>query len=217
MTTPGTTTPALAAQRDALLQVAIDFIGTLTGMTPPPIETAPPEVFAPFHSFVDRVQAIVAVPADPQHWAQNILAVDLSAFEKARFGVFNPDGRFEEIPEGVSPCGWAESHPCGHTARWVGGPRDLELLRAALASAGHGRMQLMPDDGPGWKSHAEAMERERYFYRQRMQTMQEHQDGDVWYGQDDGEDHLESMVNSLPVVIRADQLRALLAASGKVA
>lgn len=57
-----------AAQRDELLQVAIDFIGTLTGMKPPPIEVAPPEVFAPFRAFVDRVQAVtqrsraVAVP-----------------------------------------------------------------------------------------------------------------------------------------------------------
>lgn len=144
--------------------------------------------------------------------------LDLSAFEKARFGVFNPDGRFEEIPEGVSPCGWAEAHPCGHTARWVGGPRDAELLRAVLASAGHGRMQFMPDGGPagsgGWESHAQAMERERDFYRQRAQTMHEHQVGDVWYWQGDGEDHLKSMANSLPVVIRADQLRALLASAG---
>lgn len=33
---------------------------------------------------------------------------------------------------------------------------------------------------------------------------------DVWYWQNDGHDHLESMVNSLPVVIRADQLRGLI-------
>ena len=49
-----------ASQRDELLQVALDFIGTLTGMSPPPIEVAPPEVFAPFYAFVDRVQAITA-------------------------------------------------------------------------------------------------------------------------------------------------------------
>lgn len=52
-----------ASQRDALLQVAIDFIGTLTGMAPPPIEVAPPEVFAPFYAFVERVQAITAPQA----------------------------------------------------------------------------------------------------------------------------------------------------------
>ena len=49
-----------ASQRDELLQVALDFIGTLTGMSPPPIEVAPPEVFAPFYDFVDRVQAITS-------------------------------------------------------------------------------------------------------------------------------------------------------------
>lgn len=36
---------------------------------------------------------------------------------------------------------------------------------------------------------------------------------DVWYWQGDGRDHLESMVHQLPVVIRAEQLRDLLAAS----
>ncbi|MDA8522023.1 DUF4406 domain-containing protein [Acidovorax sp. NCPPB 4044] len=63
----------------------------------------------------------------------------------------------------------------------------------------------------GGESHAEAMERERDYYRQRVRTLDEHQEGQVWYWQDDGGDHLESMVGSLPVVIRADQLRALLA------
>lgn len=67
----------------------------------------------------------------------------------------------------------------------------------------------------GWKSHAEAMERERDYYRQRVRTLDEHQEGQVWYWQDDGGDHLESMVGSLPVVIRADQLRALLAVAAR--
>lgn len=49
-----------AAERDELLQVAIDFIGTLTGMKPPPIEVAPPEVFAPFRAFVDQVQSVTS-------------------------------------------------------------------------------------------------------------------------------------------------------------
>lgn len=57
----GKSTGGAAHERDALLQAAIDFIGTLTGMTPPPIEVAPPEVFAPFRAFVDRVQAITAL------------------------------------------------------------------------------------------------------------------------------------------------------------
>ena len=40
---------------------------------------------------------------------------------------------------------------------------------------------------------------------------------DVWYWQGDGEDHLESMVHQLPIVIRAEQLRELLAAERQVA
>jgi len=47
-----------AVERDELLQVALNFIETLTGMQPPPIEIAPPEVFAPFRDFVDRIQAV---------------------------------------------------------------------------------------------------------------------------------------------------------------
>lgn len=53
-------TKTQASQRDELLQEALGFIATLTGMCPPPIEAAPPEFFAPFYDFVDRVQAITA-------------------------------------------------------------------------------------------------------------------------------------------------------------
>lgn len=70
-----------------------------------------------------------------------------------------------------------------------------------------------PPGSGGWKTHAEAMERERDYHRQRAQVMRDHQSGQAWYWQDDGGDHLESMVNSLPVVIRADQLRALVLAA----
>lgn len=55
------------------------------------------------------------------------------------------------------------------------------------------------------------VERERDWYKTRAQTMHEHQNGQVWYWQGDGEDHPETLVNSLPVVIRADQLRELIA------
>ena len=41
----------------------------------------------------------------------------------------------------------------------------------------------------------------------------QHARKDVWYWQNDGHDHLESMVNSLPVVIRADHLRGLVEAA----
>ena len=54
-----------AQQKDAVLQASLDFISTLTGMTPPPIEVAPPEVFAPFKAFADRVCAIFSQPLAP--------------------------------------------------------------------------------------------------------------------------------------------------------
>lgn len=38
---------------------------------------------------------------------------------------------------------------------------------------------------------------------------------EVWYWQGDGEDHPESMVNSLPVVIRAEDLKELISANNK--
>lgn len=65
----------------------------------------------------------------------------------------------------------------------------------------------------GWMDHADRMERESDYWRHRAQTMSKHQQGHCWYWQGDGGDHLESMVNSLPVVIRADQLSELITAA----
>lgn len=45
-------------KKDAVFQASIDFIKLLTGMDPPPIEIAPPEVFAPFKEFTERVCVI---------------------------------------------------------------------------------------------------------------------------------------------------------------
>ncbi|WP_326999511.1 hypothetical protein [Comamonas testosteroni] len=82
----GVSAPAAppASQRDELLQVALDFIGTLTGMSPPPIEVAPPEVFAPFYAFVDRVQAITApqAQADARDAAPAASEQDALTFEQ---------------------------------------------------------------------------------------------------------------------------------------
>lgn len=65
--TPPTTTPtgAHASERDQLLAAAIKFISDLTGMQPPPIETAPADVFAPFYSFIEEVQGIVSASRGP--------------------------------------------------------------------------------------------------------------------------------------------------------
>ncbi|MEJ1934502.1 hypothetical protein WDZ92_30260, partial [Nostoc sp. NIES-2111] len=63
----------------------------------------------------------------------------------------------------------------------------------------------------GWRSAALDGEKERDWLRERLRLITRHQEKDCWYWQNDGEDHLESMTNALPVVIRADHLRALLA------
>ena len=91
-------------------------------------------------------------------------------------------------------------------------------LRAELEAVGAGGVQpLRAEGGPpgsgGWMLYAQEMMRERDCFRRQFQIIQDHKQGEVWYWQGDGGDHLESMANSLPVVIRADQLRALLAGS----
>ncbi len=50
----------VAFKKDAVFAASIEFIGTLTGMKPPPIEVAPPEVFQPFKDFTEKVCAIFA-------------------------------------------------------------------------------------------------------------------------------------------------------------
>ena len=55
-----------AAKKDAVFEAAIEFVGTLTGMKPPPIETAPPEIFKPFRDFTEKVCSIFAAPQPAQ-------------------------------------------------------------------------------------------------------------------------------------------------------
>jgi hypothetical protein len=54
-----------ATQKDAVFEASIDFIGTLTGMQPPPIEVAPPEIFQPFRDFTERVCSIFSDAPQP--------------------------------------------------------------------------------------------------------------------------------------------------------
>lgn len=91
---------------------------------------------------------------------------------------------------------------------------EMQAYALAAIEAQPGQPVVQPEqpataESVGWKAHAEAVERERDYWRRRAQAMHEHQRGQVWYWQGDGEDHLESLCNSLPVVIRADALRSL--------
>lgn len=51
-----------SAKKDAVFEASIQFIKTLTGMEPPPIEIAPTEVFAPFREFTEKVCKVFAAP-----------------------------------------------------------------------------------------------------------------------------------------------------------
>ena len=106
----------------------------------------------------------------------------------------------------------------------------------ALAHLGHGQrstnMEIKPEEALAVAEHIrakaatpepvgeqatmprdayDALERERDYWRTRARAMIDHAEGTCWYWMGDGSDHPESMVNSLPVVIRADQLRELMA------
>ena len=102
--------------------------------------------------------------------------------------------------------------------QWIDDPHDIEqgqMLNPAWVKAQAQAVPAAPlESGPagsgGWESHARQMERERDHWRDRARVMSEHKEGIVWYWQGDGEDHPESWVNTLPVVIRADELRALM-------
>lgn len=78
----------VAAKKDAVFAASIEFIGALTGMAPPPIETAPPEIFQPFRDFTEKVCSIfnaTAQAADSQRLEWMMRCV--SGAELRRIGV----------------------------------------------------------------------------------------------------------------------------------
>jgi len=94
----------------------------------------------------------------------------------------------------------------------------LEAIRAALATQPVAQPSAQGEavahkELEGWKTEAESLRQDRDYWRQRAQMMYEHQQRECWYWQGDGEDHLESLVGSLPVVILARDLRAMLASA----
>ncbi len=184
----------------------------------------------------DRIHAAaggVAAGGVPRGWriereSHNVLALHREGTAQPyRFGIGEiAYALLKDLLGGCPECGGRMEYEDGEP--WSGpsvGCVDCGVVTAPQPPAsaafrgrveGHGE-QSMPVGSPagsgGWRHHAEAMERERDHWRQRAQTMHEHQAGQAWYWQSDGGNHLESLVNSLPVVIRADQLRAMLAAA----
>lgn len=122
--------------------------------------------------------------------------------------------------------GWKKVH--GRTERQM--VMQLLALLAGQPATPEPEWETSPKDGEQWEATPKAAtpepvgepdtvpldalhaaERERDYWKTRARAMLDHAEGTCWYWMGDGEDHLESLVNSLPVVIRADQLRELLA------
>jgi hypothetical protein len=59
-----------AIQKDAVFDASIEFIKTLTGMEPPPIEIAPPEVLKPFREFTEKVCSIFHDSPPQRTWQE---------------------------------------------------------------------------------------------------------------------------------------------------
>lgn len=62
------------------------------------------------------------------------------------------------------------------------------------------------------KTEADLLRDEIAWLRRELETARDMLRGDYWFWQGDGEDHLESLV--CPVVIRADDLAALIKSEG---
>lgn len=84
------------------------------------------------------------------------------------------------------------------------GPDPDDTDHPHQPSATGGDVEMVP------RAALDEVARERDGWMTDLKTARKHANGEVWYWQGDGEDHLESLTDSLPVVIRADQLRALL-------
>ncbi len=120
----------------------------------------------------------------------------------------------------TEPFGWIKSSEVEQSSRYGG---SINLWREkydcdipVYVAAQHKQSsESGPPGSGGWESYAKMLEQERDHWRTRVQMMNDHADGECWFWQGDGEDHLESMCNSLSVVIRADQLRQLVASSQK--
>lgn len=65
----------------------------------------------------------------------------------------------------------------------------------------------------GWRQEAAIARKELDTLREQMDLRTLHQKADCWYWQGDGDDHPESFSNAMAIVIRGDQLRALIAGS----
>jgi hypothetical protein len=85
-------------------------------------------------------------------------------------------------------------------------------LSAPVAPAGAQETEAaqLRKERDGWKEEAEARAETIAVLREHLDLRRLHEKNDVWFWQGDGTDYPESMSNSMAVVIRADQLKAIL-------
>ena len=143
-----------------------------------------------------RSPALVAIPDDWTPTAENINALPgpLRRFIHDLAANADPAGTVRELAQMKDVC------------------RELEASNRMLRDAAPVAQQAYHAKVNGnLRFEIESLTKERDHWRQRAQAAYEKDKGEVWYWQGDGADHPESMVNSLTVVIRADQLRALMA------
>lgn len=63
------------------------------------------------------------------------MIASIKTWEVMRFGACEQDGTFREFAGGID---WMDD-PLAHKGRWIGGPKDAELLRAFIRAQGQTR------------------------------------------------------------------------------
>jgi len=139
---------------------------------------------------------------------------------------------------GEAPVAWwngikpdvTDRSPYGPSVRWGA---DAENSRHDIPLyAGYNPVHLTPAPPPaladgveakltkardGWRDEAQRIRADRDLWRMRCRMAEDYRDREtgrgVWFWQGDGTDHPNSMANDLTVVIRADELRELIAAT----
>jgi hypothetical protein len=123
-----------ATTEDTVFQASIDFIKELTGMEPPPIETADAQILKPFRDFTKKVCALFADP-EPQ-------AVQQDRGDAAAQGAAREPLTDAEIVKVIESCG-----PEDHTkVGWIWRAR-IRWVRAIEAAHGIGTPPQGVDHG----------------------------------------------------------------------
>lgn len=138
---------------------------------------------------------------------------------------YPPDG-YAPQPEPRGPCsgGWKCLHPaeCARGRRasvcedvtalrkHITGLEDMARSHEPAPAEHQNVINNLRKERDGWHDEATALRRRLRYAEADLDVLRRHQARDVWAWQGDGEDHLESMGDSMVVCIHAGDLRALL-------